>query len=472
MQDNYLSVYARTTFSIQDPDQLSMLVMSIDYDDSFVAYLNGIEFWRQNISGMPPAYDTPADSRHEAGSSVYFSIDPDLLLTGVNVLAIQGHNYSLSSTDFSLIPRLRRTTPYMQNITRDSLTIMWESHPPTNSWLRYRQHGSDVWTEIHQSGAIQIHQIQIDGFEPGSDYEYQISLDGSGEWRPVKPATFSTPALDNSTYRVVVYGDTRTEYEQHQIVADAILASYPDIIFHVGDLVESGKNYEDWGQQFFSPAAEMLTSIPFVPVLGNHEYAGEEHLWYLDLFELPDTASTEKWFSMNYGCTQFVGLDSNETEPDVSLEPGSDQYNWLQAELQSTAFNDATWKFVLFHHPIYTSGPHIAEDYEHLVTLFEAAGVNMVFNGHNHHYERSYKDGIYYIVTGGGGAPLADFPFPDLNPYSQIRLKTYEFVTLDVDCASGTLDYSAWNLEGQQIDGPISMTGIAKRMFLPITLKE
>jgi len=54
MEDNYVSVYIRRTFEVADPEALEELVLSVWYDDGFVAYLNGAEIARNNVSGSPP----------------------------------------------------------------------------------------------------------------------------------------------------------------------------------------------------------------------------------------------------------------------------------------------------------------------------------------------------------------------------------------------------------------------------------
>lgn len=66
------------------------------------------------------------------------------------------------------------------------------------------------------------------------------------------------------------------------------------------------------------------------------------------------------------------------------------------------------WHIIAFHHPPYTSGNHIGDEnvQTYLVPLFEQPGIDFVFSGRNHQYERSYKDGFYYIVAIGGGAFL------------------------------------------------------------------
>ena len=117
MQNNYASVYIRKEFNIADPGTVAGLQLSLDYDDSFVAYLNGTEVARNNVTGTPPAFNTIADGNHEASAGTgglpveYFSVDPALLVAGTNVLAIQGHNYQITSSDFSLIPELTEVTP-------------------------------------------------------------------------------------------------------------------------------------------------------------------------------------------------------------------------------------------------------------------------------------------------------------------------------------------------------------------------
>ncbi|MBC7251938.1 MAG: DNRLRE domain-containing protein, partial [Anaerolineae bacterium] len=116
MQGNYLSVYARKKFYVADPGEVTGLTFSMDYDDGFVAYLNGVEIASDNVTGNPPSFDTTADGNHEASGGDTnpspidtYSVDPGLLVAGTNVLAVQGHNRSLGSSDFSLIPTLEET---------------------------------------------------------------------------------------------------------------------------------------------------------------------------------------------------------------------------------------------------------------------------------------------------------------------------------------------------------------------------
>ncbi|NQV32513.1 MAG: hypothetical protein HQ515_07455, partial [Phycisphaeraceae bacterium] len=116
MRNHYVTVYLRKTFSAAawPPDALVELV--IDYDDGFVAYLNGQEVARQRIANGPVTFETTASS-HEAGNPETYVLGTvtEILSDGTNVLAIEGHNISKSSSDFSLIPSLRIASDTVKN---------------------------------------------------------------------------------------------------------------------------------------------------------------------------------------------------------------------------------------------------------------------------------------------------------------------------------------------------------------------
>jgi len=118
MQGSYVSVFVRRSFHVDDPTTISSLALTLDYDDSFVAYLNGIEVARDNVQGDPPEHTRTADADHECSGSttvpnepMTITLDPSLLSTGNNVVAIQGHNLSLDSSDFSLVVGLTSVGP-------------------------------------------------------------------------------------------------------------------------------------------------------------------------------------------------------------------------------------------------------------------------------------------------------------------------------------------------------------------------
>lgn len=106
----YLSVYLRYTFGLTETalGEINDLILSVDYDDGFKAYLNGTEVARGNLPAGFVPFDRAASGSHEAGTPEDFDITDrkDLLQVGANVLAIQVHNRSLTSSDLSMIPAL------------------------------------------------------------------------------------------------------------------------------------------------------------------------------------------------------------------------------------------------------------------------------------------------------------------------------------------------------------------------------
>ncbi len=110
-----LSVYLRLSFNLNDTSSIGALLLHIDYDDGFVAYLNGTEISRSNI-GAPYSeiyYNTPADLDHEAviyqgGTPEMFDVTEykHLLVNGTNILAVEIHNLSNTSSDMTVIPFL------------------------------------------------------------------------------------------------------------------------------------------------------------------------------------------------------------------------------------------------------------------------------------------------------------------------------------------------------------------------------
>lgn len=106
-----ISCYQRRSFTVIDKNDIEQAILNVDYDDGFVAYLNGVEITRANITSLgQPAYNQTADATHEAqmyagGYASQFVISASFsaanLVNGTNVLCIQTHNQSAGSSDMS-----------------------------------------------------------------------------------------------------------------------------------------------------------------------------------------------------------------------------------------------------------------------------------------------------------------------------------------------------------------------------------
>lgn len=244
---------------------------------------------------------------------------------------------------------------------------------------------------------------------------FMAGLVFSAGWRT---KTAIQPGSDHNDSVVVVYGDSRSNHVIHQKIIDGILKLKPVAVFHTGDLVFNGKNDQHWSI-FNSIVAELVKTCPMYPALGNHELGD---LKIQQELQLPNEG---KWYSVDVMNIHFVILDVIS-----DYGEGSPQKTWLRQDLADQPDGTA-FTAVITHYPFYTSGFH-KTDLEklrmELVPLFRESGVDVVFSGHNHSYERCYADGIYYITTAGGGAPLYNMKAQD--PYSQLFVKNYHFCSL------------------------------------------
>jgi hypothetical protein len=125
------SIYLRKTFTINNLAAISSIILDLDYDDAFVAYINGNEVARANINGTPPAYSSGTITDHEA--QMYSGGNPErflitdftsILNEGENILTIQAHNISSNSSDFTIIPFLSAVFSMPNNTGIEPPTIL------------------------------------------------------------------------------------------------------------------------------------------------------------------------------------------------------------------------------------------------------------------------------------------------------------------------------------------------------------
>jgi predicted phosphodiesterase len=308
--------------------------------------------------------------------------------------------------------------PTLQSVTPDSVWVVWDTIEPTTGLVEYGSN-PELGQVMKEMEAALHHELQLSGLQPYTEYYYQV--DGG------QAAKFRTAAApDQSDFRFVVFGDTRSGDAVHRAIIKRILEAAPDFALHTGDLVESGRHRSEW-DRFFKIEAPLLRAVPFYPTLGNHEdYApGSIAGQYLDIFHLP---GNELWYAFDYGNARFICLKADATPPDFF--PGEEQLAWLEEQLASS---EAPWLFVFFHVGVFTSR---SEDIletgmrDSLVPLFEQYEVDAVFMGHHHSYERILVNGITYIVTAGGGASLYEMGQPE--PGSQAAASTHHFTLIEV----------------------------------------
>ncbi|HNS20631.1 MAG TPA: metallophosphoesterase [Sedimentisphaerales bacterium] len=331
--------------------------------------------------------------------------------------------------------------PAIEWITQESATLVWETDVPSGAEVRYGISSADQ-NGVSDPAWITLHKVVLSDLTPDTLYTYVVKSGTAS-----RTGTFRTAPREGQAFRFAVLSDTQWDKDTHRQIAADILESQPGLVLHCGDLTSCGRSLDLWETEFFRPASELLANIPLVAVPGNHEYFGLGPPWFFYWFDRP---VNDGWFALEYGNAYFIGLHTG-----ASFCPGSPQYEWLVRELASTACRNAMWRVVFFHEPPFTStNGHTdnlaAQDY--LVPLFEQYGVDVVFSGHSHVYERYFHNGVYYIVTGGAGGYLYTLVADKTPPIREFGLSIHHYCIVDVDPAAGTLRISAIDMTGEIFD--------------------
>ena len=336
--------------------------------------------------------------------------------------------------------------PYLQNMSRYSVDICFQSEEDLEARILYGTsqeygleievageevnclHGKAYPLPLYDEVVRYAYCGRVDGLDPDTLYHYKVIL---GE-EETEDKTFLTAPEPGEPFAFVIYGDSRSNplgrghaSVFHQEVAGEMLDHVFDFFMHTGDIVHDGYDVRLW-EVFFGIVAPIADQFPFFPAIGNHEDRSLLGVDGRDVFESifsnpMESSGREAYYSFEYGNCHFTMVT---TEEDMS--EGSIQNEWIRSDLGSANQNPAIdFTFMVFHRPPYTSalpwggvdeGELRARQY--LVPIAEEYGVDIVFTGHEHCYERSLKEGVVHITTGNGGALTAFLAVPGQNPYS------------------------------------------------------
>jgi predicted phosphodiesterase len=362
--------------------------------------------------------------------------------------------------------------PYLQSVTPTSAIVVWRTDQPGTSRVDYSV--GNYARSIDLPDPTTEHVITLTDLITGTEVLYRVSTDGV----ELASGSFRTAASSDQAFSFAVIGDSGTGSRDQYAVADRMVALDPQFVLHTGDVIYPDGQASGYDPFFFQPYQALARRAPIFSTLGNHDYHTQNGRPYLDAFYLPhnNPANTERYYSFDWGNAHFTALDFN-TGPDTA------QLAWLQNDLAST---DKSWKFVFYHQAIYSSGPHGYESWveakrQLLAPIFEQHHVDIVFNGHDHDYERTQLiNGVLYIVSGGGGGSLYQVNPQSFSTYAESTYHTV-FVTVD-GCI---LNLQAVNPDGTVFDSttltkacvnptpePTPIIKIDWHIFLPVIWKQ
>ncbi|MFN8091455.1 MAG: metallophosphoesterase [Vicinamibacteria bacterium] len=418
----YITTYFRHAFTVANPSAFANATLRLMRDDGAVVYLNGAEVLRSNMPTGTIGYTTPASSSVSGtAESAYqsFSLSPSLLVAGTNVLAVEVHQESASSSDVSFALELVGSStvsvtrgPYLQAGTPTSIVARWRTSASTDTRVTYGTAPGSLTSAVSVSGTRTEHEAVLTNLQPATKYYYAVGstsatlASGSDQffWTPPAVAT-SGPT------RVWVIGDSGTADASARAVRDSYDAyagtRYTDVWLMLGDNAYDYGTDAEYQAAVFDIYPKFLKQTVLWPTIGNHDSADSpaptSNLPYHQMFTLPKAgeaggvpSGTEDYYSFDHANIHFVCLDSMT----VSRSSIGAMATWLAQDLAS---HTQDWTIAYWHHPPYTKGTHdsdtaieLVEMRQNILPILEANGVDLVLAGHSHSYERSFLiDGHY-----------------------------------------------------------------------------
>lgn len=353
-----------------------------------------------------------------------------------------------------------RVTLDVATETPDHILLTWHDDPATTQAINWRTATgvTEAWVEYRLAGEAsdpvrvdaafsvledhllkndpEVHRFTaaIEELTPSTRYEYRV-VTANGTASPWH--TFQTGPAEAAPFSFIYFGDAQLGLDFWGDLVQAAWGAHPetDFMLIAGDLVNEGRWRNEW-DEFFRGGEGVFDHIPLMPCIGNHDVDPRNRATnYLLSFHLPEngppTIEPQRAYHFTYGNALFVILDS--------MSDPRDQSAWLDEVL---AASDATWKFVMFHHPVYSSShrrdnPVIRREW---APIFERHGVDFALQGHDHAYLRTEplrdgapaEDGVIYVISVAGTKYYStqrvyDFEtvaFPDTSTYQSISIET------------------------------------------------
>lgn len=300
------------------------------------------------------------------------------------------------------------TPPYLMSVAQDGITIMWEANDALNGTVHID--GQPHAASCEPSGfGTYIYKVELTGLKPGTDYTASVELtqDGLSDFHLAQTIQFTTAPGEAVPFTFSVWSDSQGHnhgaheadiYEPTNSMFDHMVAQ--DVAFGVacGDMAEDGGGYEDTRNYFLNRVSKHLGAHkPFFVAWGNHDDYRDAALRKFASFpqlDVPDYGPSYGSYSFDYAGCHFVCIDYATQWPDI--------FHWVEQDLKAN--QDAKFTFLFIHEPPYCELWIDGESTmrAQLVPLLERYGVDAVFSGHTHEYERGYRNGVHYCITGGG----------------------------------------------------------------------
>lgn len=297
-----------------------------------------------------------------------------------------------------------------------------------------------------------IAALALGGVPAGALGQSVSSANPKASARAAAPVKVTLPMKDGSV-RFAVIGDTGTgtekQYEVGRVMVQYRRAFPFEFVLLLGDNLYKSEKAEDYKKKFEDVYRVLLDDkVKFYATLGNHDESNQR---FYDHFNM----GGNEYYRFKKGNVAFYSLNSNYMD--------KRQVKWLEEEL---AKDTSDWKIAYCHHPPYSSGGKHGSDKglrEVVEPIFLRYGVNVVFAGHEHFYERiKPQKGIYYFISGAGGK-LRSGDVKDNSPLTEKAFdRDMSFMILEV--AGDQLHFQVISRTGETVDSGVILNQRKKSM--------
>ncbi len=434
--NKYITTYFRKTFTIANAGQFFGYRIRLKRDDGAVIYANGTEVERMNMPLGTISYTTLAPSSISAtdeSTARDLFLPPTQFQTGTNSIAVEIHQNAASSSDITFdleltgldnVPSLV-CGPYLHVATTTSIVVKWRTDVASPSRVNFGPAPGALTSFTDDAALTFDHEVTVTGLQPATTYFYSIGTPSLTLAGGDVSTYFRTNPLTGAQtpVRFWVTGDHGTGNDDQRHVRDAYLshigANTSQAWLWLGDnAYQSGTVHEFQYSNFKDMYEPVFRNTPLYAAPGNHDYyVGADATTntgpYYDLFAAPKNgqsggvpSNTEAYYSYDVGNVHFVSLDSY----DSPRSPTGAMATWLTNDL-NYAQTRCEWIIAYWHHTPYSKGSNNSDDAgdsdgilfdmrEDILPILDNHGVDLLFYGHSHTYERSYLiNGHYGLST-------------------------------------------------------------------------
>ena len=377
----------------------------------------------------------------------------------------QDGSISMRYRVYTYAPVTFEKTTFLFNATEGvgaTKNITWLSNPTATEtqFLRWRVQGTENWTatipattelRTFVTGGYQaanVNSVTLGGLVAGTTYEYQAAGD---KW-PDTVESFTVGA-PGAAQKFFVLGDIQAEDTTNITrIFEKLRAGGYDFGIQTGDAVDKPTQFTELNGVVGLLNAKELGSADVIHVLGNHEFEGDGNADIAgSVFALPAHSPGSCW-STTYGNVYVAVINYSGNAGDMKTAA-----EWLVQDAQKS---DAAWKILTVHQPAYytnaTGGNAPMTAY--IPAAAEAAGIDVVFSGHDHSFARTNplkageidaEDGVYYYICGSSGEKSYSINSQNVFDYSKVFAKaTTEFnaVYLSVEATQSKMTINVYDV--------------------------